>query len=72
MNIFYWDFFGPRAEGTAVHFHTHLEEFLDNKGLQGCEAGTESQGSGHCSVFCKAPDKHAPTIEKVLRPQRMR
>src|SRR5688572_33462172 len=49
---YYWDFFGPRAEGTATHFVSHLREFLSKHELTGCTVDTVSEGDGHHAARC--------------------
>ena len=71
-HTYYWDFFGPRAEGTAKHFLAHLDAFLQKHVLDGCKTGVDSSGSGHQAVFCKTPDAHADLVKRVLKPQRAR
>lgn len=70
MNTYYWDFFGPRALGTASHFREHLQAFLNQNQVSGCETGLVSQGVGHHAVFCHTPEKAARVIELALKPQR--
>lgn len=67
---YYWDFFGPRAEGTAAHFRQHLDGFIQKNGLEGCETGIVSQGEGHSAAFCRAPAAAQSAIERALRPRR--
>lgn len=67
--IYAWDFFGPHAEGTAQHFLRHLHEFWRQSGVEGCEAGLESAGTGHHAVWCKTPEAADAAIQK-LRPRR--
>jgi len=71
FRTFFWDFFGPRAEPTAVHFRKHLEQFIDQHGLSGCETGVESSRLGHFAAFCRAPLTHEEALVGALRPQRM-
>jgi uncharacterized protein len=68
---YFWDFFGPRAGGTAQHFQKHLDEFLDKNAIAGCETGLCSEGAGHQAVFCRATREAEPAIEGALRPRRM-
>ncbi len=68
--IYSWDFYGPRAEGTARHFLRHLEEFLERHDLRGCELDTSSDGEGHVAARCRAPLEAQTSIERALRPQR--
>ena len=72
--IYFWDFFGPRAEGTARHFVEHLGQFLQREGFAECETGAGSRGSGHAAAWCRVPPE-APAevhlgIQKALRPRR--
>lgn len=66
----HWDFFGPRAAGTAAHFRRHLDEFLAREGLAGCATGLASAGPGHEGVWCRAPRATADVVARALRPRR--
>jgi len=55
MKRFFWDFFGPRADGTAQHFLLHLREFLTKNACPEMPVGLQSEGPGHQSVFCCPP-----------------
>jgi len=68
---YFWDFFGPRAAGTAEHFRKHLDEFLGKNALGGCRTGCRSEGAGHQAVYCEAPASAAAAIEGALRPKRV-
>jgi hypothetical protein len=70
MNSFYWDFFGPRAEGTASHFLQHLREFLKKNECPDMPTGLCSEGAGHQAVFCSPPAEFEAAIERSLRPRR--
>ena len=67
-----WDFFGPNAVKTALHFDRHLVEFLTKHGLAGCETGTESSGEGHAAAFCTTPPDACAAVERALKPRRRR
>ncbi len=67
---YFWDFFGPDAEGTAAHFVRHLDEFLSRNHLSGCSTGTTSAGPGHHAAYCDAPPEVGSAIERALRPRR--
>lgn len=69
MTIYYWDFHGPDAEGTARHFLAHLGEFIARNGLAGTESGLESSRAGHFATWCKAPDAARDALLR-LRPRR--
>lgn len=72
MKSYYWDFFGPRAEGTAQHFLIHLREFLQNNGCPDMPTGLRSEGAGHQAVFCSPPAEFQASIERSLRPRRFK
>lgn len=69
VTIFYWDYYGPDAEGTARHFLVHLGEYIVRAGVADCERGVESTRAGHCAVWCKAPDDAREAMLR-LRPRR--
>ena len=69
MKTYFWDFFGPRSEGTARHFRTHLIQFLEAQAIAGCDTGLASEGTGHQAVYCRSPEPSA-TIESLLKPKR--
>lgn len=66
-----WDFFGPRADGTAAHFLIHLQQFLSTHGVTGCSTGLESSGQGHRAVYCLTPTESVDAVVRSLRPQRV-
>lgn len=70
VKTYFWDFFGPRAQGTASHFQKHLEEFLTTHALADCRTGLASERAGHHAVFCEAPLGAQDSIERALRPRR--
>lgn len=69
---FFWDFYGPRAEGTARHFQKHLDEFLRREQVAGCATGLEAPASNHWAVSCRAPAAAAEVVRRALRPRRER
>jgi hypothetical protein len=69
---FFWDFFGPRAEGTARHFQRHLEEFLAREAVAGCSTAVEAPRPGQWTVSCIAPPAAAEPVRRALRPRRER
>ncbi|MGC4088607.1 MAG: hypothetical protein QM756_12060 [Polyangiaceae bacterium] len=71
LRTYLWDFFGARAEPTAVHFQKHLDEFLLRNALTGCETGVRSEQPGHFAAFCRAPLDQEETLVRALRPQRV-
>jgi len=70
MKRFFWDFFGPRADGTAHHFLRHLRGFLEQNQCPDMPTGLHSEGAGHQAVFCAPPAEFAAVIERSLRPRR--
>lgn len=68
---FYWDFHGPRAEGTARHFRTHLDEFLARERIGGCETGVEGLAAGHWAAWCRAGQEACEPVSRALRPRRI-
>lgn len=67
MKRAWWPFYGPNAEGTARHFHKHLDEFLAREGLEGCTTGLDFPAPGQVVAWCDAPDDTAALIARVLR-----
>lgn len=67
---FFWDFFGPRGEGTARHFQRHLEEFLTREGVAGCTTALEAPAADQWTVSCRAPATAAEPVRRALRPRR--
>jgi hypothetical protein len=70
--IFFWDFYGPRGEGTARHFQRHLEEFLQREKVDGCTTAVEMPSAGQWTVSCQAPPAAAEAVRQALRPRRQR
>jgi hypothetical protein len=70
MKTYFWDFFGPNAEGTARHFVRHLEQFLAEHQVEGCSVDASASFEGHFAATCLAPEAAQPVIEGSLRPNR--
>jgi hypothetical protein len=66
----FWDFFGPRAEGTARHFRSHLEEFLERESVDGCSVGISSGNPRHWATWCLAPVAVDDLLTRALKPRR--
>ena len=62
---------GAPTEGTARHFLRHLEQYWEKTGLEGCEAGLESEAAGHHGVWCRTPLAADAAILR-LKPKRRR
>lgn len=68
----FWDFYGPTAQGTAEHFHRHLDEFLQREQLEGCETGVSIITAGrHAAAWCRCPAAIVDAIRGALRPRRV-
>lgn len=71
MLRYFWDFFGPHAEGTALHFTKHVNEFLAKHDLLGCQTGTLCViENKHYTAWCDTPEAIQDTISQSLRPKR--
>lgn len=70
MITLFWDFFGPRAAGTAQHFQVHLRQFLQRHDLQDCATGITAAKPLHHAVWCAVPAAQAEPVQAALRPQR--
>lgn len=67
----YWDFWGPHAERTALHFEQHLRQFLANNGQAAVPSGNESAQEGHHAAFCVIPSSLLNAMKTSLRPNRV-
>lgn len=67
----YWDFFGPDARPTALHFEKHLQQFLANNGQTSVPFGNESAHEGHHAAFCVIPSSSLEAMRQSLRPNRV-
>lgn len=70
MKRFFWDFFGPRAQGTAEHFLIHLRQFLEKSGCAELPCGLTCEAPGHYAVYCVPTEAFRESIECSLRPRR--
>ncbi len=70
MTTFFWDFFGPRAEGTARHFQRHLEELFARERVEGCATAVEAPRAGQWTVSCRTPAAAVEAVRQALRPRR--
>jgi hypothetical protein len=68
--IYFWDFFGPRAQPTAAHFKRHLQGFLEQHGIAELQTLDISSGPGHHGVGLTTTPSHFELVEKALRPKR--
>ena len=70
MRRLYWDFFGSRAAGTAEHFRIHLDGFIVDMDIVGCETGLCDYTTAHSAAWCDAPDAACDLLVTRLRPHR--
>lgn len=70
LRTYFWDFFGPRAEPTALHFKRHLHGFLVQHGIGELLLVSESHAPMHHVIGVRTPAAHWELIEKALRPKR--
>jgi hypothetical protein len=69
---FYWDFFGPDAEGTATHHAKHLREAVEKNRWQGSEVHVYALDAeaGHWVAELVAPSELEERIRGALKPRR--
>jgi len=65
----WWDYFGPRAKGTAEHFAIHVREFLAREKLDPWPVGVDVT-PGHAACWCSTANPQADLIAGALRPRR--
>lgn len=70
QRTYFWDFFGPRSQPTALHFKRHLHDFLRQHGAAHLELVEQAPAPGHHAVGVVTPRQHWELIEKALRPKR--
>ena len=74
----FWDYYGPTAHQTALHFQRHLEEWIeravrDQTQEGACEAshiGIEAYSPTHSAVYCVLPLNFGEQVYKALRAHR--
>ena len=68
-----WDYFGPDAEPTALHFHHHLTEFFnrhESLAEQLVSHGVSPVAAGQSAAWCVLPEGAARQVAAALRPRR--
>ncbi len=65
-----WDFYGDKAEKTAIHHEIHLREFMDKHKLELLDSGVSSAADFHFMAYLTIPEKDVKTIRDALKPQR--
>ena len=68
----YWDYYGPSAEGTAMHFKHHLEEWIQRSGLESSLLKTqvEKNTEMHFSATCIIKLSDGEGVYRALRAHR--
>ncbi|MEM6791079.1 MAG: hypothetical protein AAF715_26410 [Myxococcota bacterium] len=70
MTRLFWDFVGPRAEGTARHFERHLREFFVRERLDLAASGVDEVAKYKWFAYCDVDEAVVAAVTKALRPQR--
>ncbi|NOQ73680.1 MAG: hypothetical protein GQ574_16860 [Crocinitomix sp.] len=65
-----WDFYGERAEGTALHHVIHLKEFMEREKLDFFNEGTDYKADQHSFAYMTVQEKDVKIIRDALRPNR--
>ncbi|MBI3134690.1 MAG: hypothetical protein HYZ14_08470 [Bacteroidetes bacterium] len=65
-----WDFYGDKAEKTAIHHEIHLREFMDKHKLELLDSGVSSAADFHFMAYLTIPEKDVKIIRDALKPQR--
>ena len=74
----FWDYYGPTAHPTALHFQRHLESWLEREVRErahegACKAsliGTEAYSPTHSAVYCVLPLAFGEQVYRALRAHR--
>jgi hypothetical protein len=66
---FHWDFFGPDAEPTAVHFLKHVDEFCAKEGISG-QRHWVTKLPVRCTATLECDESHMIRVRDRLRPKR--
>ena len=67
-----WDYYGPSAEGTARHFHHHLDEWLKREGLTDRvrETWVEQSTEMHYFAACVIAFSDGERVYRALKAHR--
>ena len=68
--VLVWEFFGPRARGTAAHYREHLLQFLAREQVPAASVVVLDHGPFQSSARCTLPAAHAALVERALKPRR--
>lgn len=65
-----WDFYGDKAEKTAVHHEIHLREFMEKQQLERLDSGVQSAADFHFMAYLTVNEKDVFTLRDALKPHR--
>jgi hypothetical protein len=66
---FHWEFFGPDAGPTAVHFLEHLDEFCGKEGISG-QRHWVTNLPFRSTATLECDETHLALVRNRLRPKR--
>ena len=65
-----WDFRGPAAEKTAIHYELHLKEYLKLHGLTDFGSGIDQKSPVHTIAFMVVESSALEQVKQDLKPHR--
>jgi hypothetical protein len=65
-----WDFYGDKAEKTALHHEVHLREFMTKHNLELLNSGVNSAADFHFMAYITVHEKDVKTVRDALKPHR--
>lgn len=65
-----WDFYGDKAEKTALHHEIHLGEFMAKHELEKLDSGVSSAADFHFFAYLTIHEKDVKIIRDALKPHR--
>ena len=65
-----WDFYGDRAEKTALHHEVHLREFMERNSLEMLASGVSSAADFHFMAYVTVQEKDVKVVRDALKPHR--
>lgn len=65
-----WDFYGDKAEKTAMHHEIHLKEFMEKNQMERLDSGTDSAADFHFFAYLTIPEKDVKIVRDALKPHR--
>jgi hypothetical protein len=65
-----WDFWGPRAQGTAEHQRSHIDEFSRREAVTAFGSGVEAGEAGHWMAWLVVEEGEVDKVRLALKPGR--